>query len=195
MAWRRSASRLRKRRSRTSITPTQLKRENGWTRSSCFGRKATQMSTPDQDRRGTLPGENMPANSGVVVSVRGSVVDIRFDAHLPPIYSLLHAKDGEIAIEVLAQLDAHRVRGIALNPTQGLVRGIPVEDTGGTLKAPVGKGTLSRMFDVFGNAIDRQAAPEDVEWRTVHRAPPGLVRRSTTSEIFETGIKVIDVLV
>jgi len=134
-------------------------------------------------------------NLGAVVSVRGSVVDIRFDAHLPPIYSLLHAKEGEIAIEVLSQLDAHRVRGIALNPTQGLARGIAVEDTGGPLKAPVGKGILSRMFDVFGNTIDRQAAPTGVQWRTVHRAPPALVRRSTKSEIFETGIKVIDVLV
>src|SRR5665811_2187665 len=136
-----------------------------------------------------------PSNLGAVVSVRGSVVDIRFDAHLPDIYTLLHAKDGEIAIEVLAQLDAHRVRGIALTDTQGLVRGSAVEDTGGPLKAPVGKGTLSRMFDVFGNAIDRQPAPTDVQWRTVHRAPPALARRSTKSEIFETGIKAIDVLV
>src|SRR5664279_2420965 len=134
-------------------------------------------------------------NLGAVTSVRGSVVDIRFDEHLPPIYSLLHASDGAIAIEVLAQRDAHRVRGIALTATQGLVRGSAVEDTGGPLKAPVGKGTLSRMFDVFGNAIDRQPAPTDVEWRSVHHAPPALARRSTTSEIFETGIKVIDVLI
>jgi F-type H+-transporting ATPase subunit beta len=136
-----------------------------------------------------------PSNCGAVVSVRGSVVDIRFDAHLPPIYSLLHAKDGKIAIEVLAQLDANRVRGIALTPTEGLARGNAVVDTGGQLKAPAGKGILSRMFDVFGNAIDRQPAPTDVEWRNVHRAPPPLTRRSTKSEIFETGIKVIDVLV
>ena len=136
-----------------------------------------------------------PSNLGAVVSVRGSVVDIRFDAHLPPIYSLLHAKEGKIAIEVLAQLDAHCVRGIALTPTQGLARGVAVEDTGGPLKAPVGKAILSRMFDVFGNAIDREPAPTDVQWRTVHRAPPPLARRSTKSEVFETGIKVIDVLV
>ncbi len=135
------------------------------------------------------------SNRGAVVSVRGSVVDIRFDEHLPPIYSLLHAKEGEIAIEVLAQLDAHRVRGIALTPTQGLARGNTVEDTGGPLKAPIGKGILSRMFDVFGNAIDRQAAPTDVQWRSVHQAPPPLTRRSTKSEVFETGIKAIDVLV
>lgn len=70
-----------------------------------------------------------------------------------------------------------------------------MEDTGGPLKAPVGKEILSRMFDVFGNAIDRQPALTDLQWRTVHRAPPSLARRFTKSEIFETGIKVIDVLV
>jgi F-type H+-transporting ATPase subunit beta len=137
-----------------------------------------------------------PANLGSVVSVRGSVVDVRFDANLPPIYSVLHAgAENEIVIEVLAQRDARHVRGIALTPTQGLARGMMVTDTGGPLKAPVGKGILSRMFDVFGNAIDREAALSDVQWRSVHRAPPPLARRSTRSEIFETGIKVIDVLV
>jgi F-type H+/Na+-transporting ATPase subunit beta len=133
-------------------------------------------------------------NNGVVVSVRGSVVDIVFDEHLPPINSLLHAREGGIAIEVLSQLNAHRVRGIALTPTQGLARGMLVEDSGGPLLAPVGKGILSRMFDVFGNAIDRQPAPTDTHWRSVHHAPPALARRSTKSEIFETGIKLIDVL-
>lgn len=135
------------------------------------------------------------ANFGTVVSVRGSVVDIRFDTYLPPIYSMLHAgTDGRIAIEVLSQIDARRVRGIALTPTQGLVRGTVVEDTGGPLQAPVGKEILARMFDVFGNVIDRQPALSDVQWRSVHRAPPPLARRSTKSELFETGIKVIDVL-
>jgi F-type H+-transporting ATPase subunit beta len=134
-------------------------------------------------------------NLGKVVSVRGSVVDIHFDSHLPPINTLLRAQNGKISIEVLAQMDAHLVRGIALTPTQGLARGVSVEDTGGTLKVPVGKGILSRMFDVFGNAIDRQPPPEDVQWRGIHREPPDLTRRSTKSEVFETGIKVIDVLV
>src|SRR5579883_2209800 len=106
-------------------------------------------------------------NLGVVVAVRGSVVDLRFDTHLPPIYSLLHAKEGKVAIEVLAQLDANSIRGIALTPTEGLARGNSVEDTGGELKAPVGKAILSRMFDVFGKPIDRQPAPTDVQWRNV----------------------------
>ncbi|PIR15720.1 MAG: F0F1 ATP synthase subunit beta, partial [Elusimicrobia bacterium CG11_big_fil_rev_8_21_14_0_20_64_6] len=132
---------------------------------------------------------------GVVVSVRGSVVDAKFDGPLPPIYTVLRAGEGgEIVVEVLTQLDERRVRGIALTPTQGLARGMEVEDTGGPLKAPVGKGILSRMFDVFGNVIDRGEAPADIQWRTVHRAPPSLSRRSTKSEIFETGIKGIDVL-
>src|SRR5580700_603605 len=134
-------------------------------------------------------------NLGAVVAVRGSVVDIRFDAHLPPIYSLLHAKEGKVSVEVLAQLDAHTVRGIALTPTEGLARGNSVEDTGGELKAPVGKEILSRVFDVFGNAIDRLPAPAGVQWRNVHRSPPPLTQRSTKSELFETGIKAIDVLV
>ena len=135
------------------------------------------------------------SNCGAVVSVRGSVVDVRFDGQLPPIYTVLRAgAEKQIVIEVLAQLDTHRVRGIALTPTQGLARGMAVEDTGGPLQAPVGKEILSRMFDVFGNTIDREAALADIQWRSVHRAPPPLARRSTKSEVFETGIKIIDVL-
>lgn len=134
-------------------------------------------------------------NHGSVVSVRGSVVDIRFDSKLPAIYSLLHTGNGKIAIEVLKQLDANIVRGIALTPTQGLARGTPVVDSGETLMAPIGKGILSRMFDVFGNAIDRQVELSDIRWKSVHQAPPSLARHATSSEIFETGIKAIDVLV
>ena len=95
-------------------------------------------------------------NLGAVASVRGSVVEVRFDGPLPPIYSVLRAgTENKIVIEVLAQSDARHVRGIALTPTQGLARGMVVTDTGGPLKAPVGKAILSRMFDVFGNVIDR----------------------------------------
>ncbi len=132
-------------------------------------------------------------NLGKIVSVRGSVVDILFEDFLPPIYSLLYAGES-IAIEVLTQMSSHLVRGIALTPTQGLSRGMVVTDSGGPLRIPVGASILSRMFDVFGNAIDRLPEPEGVEWRSVHSAPPPLSRRSTQSEIFETGIKVIDVL-
>ena len=128
------------------------------------------------------------------MAVRGSVVDIKFDQDLPPIRTLLRADEGRIVMEVLAQRDAHHVRAIALTSTSGLARGAPVENTGAPLKAPVGKTILSRMFDVFGNAIDRLPQPENVEWRSVHRTPPVLAHRTTHSEIFETGIKAIDVL-
>jgi F-type H+/Na+-transporting ATPase subunit beta len=143
-----------------------------------------------------MRNNSIPSNFGSVVSVRGSVVDARFDRHLPAIFSLLRAgPEGKIVIEVMAQLDALRVRGIALTTTQGLARGMQVEDTGGPLLAPVGKTIISRMFDVFGRAIDRQPTPSNIEWRSVHNDPPPLSERSTKSEIFETGIKAIDVLV
>ena len=133
---------------------------------------------------------------GVIVSVRGSVVDARFDADLPPIYSVLcSGVENKVIIEVLAHLDAFHVRGVAMTATQGLARGMPVQNTGGPLKAPVGNAVLSRMFDVFGNTIDRAAGLTDVQWRSVHHAPPALARRSTKSEIFQSGIKAIDVLV
>ena len=134
-------------------------------------------------------------NIGTIVSVRGSVVDVRFDSRLPPIYTVLRAgADRSIVIEVLAQPDPQHVRGIALTTTQGLARGMTVDDTGGTLMVPVGEEVLERMFDVFGNTIDRGAPLPPLEHRSVHRAPPALARRSTRSEVFETGIKIIDVL-
>ncbi|HBF34986.1 TPA: F0F1 ATP synthase subunit beta, partial [Candidatus Sumerlaeota bacterium] len=102
--------------------------------------------------------------------------------------------EGEVAIEVLSQLDAHHARGIALTPTQGLARGMAVIDSGGPLKAPVGRAILSRMFDVFGNVIDRGEPLPEMEWRSIHHPPPSLAHRSTQSEVFETGIKLIDVL-
>ncbi len=151
--------------------------------------------TPEREPAGGSEGAQV-SNMGTVVSVRGSVVDVRFDGHLPPIHSQLRCgQDRRVLIEVLAQLDAHSIRGIALTATQGLARGMPVEDTGAPLQAPVGKAILGRMFDAFGNAIDGGAQPVGVELRTVHRDPPPLAVRSTRSEIFETGIKVIDVLV
>ena len=130
------------------------------------------------------------------MAVRGSVVDVRFDNALPPIRTVLHAgADGKVVMEVHAQRDARHVRAIALTPSQGLARGMPVLNTGAPMMVPVGRGVLSRMFDVFGNTIDRGPPLTDAPRRSVHNIPPPLVRRSTTSEIFETGIKAIDVLV
>lgn len=136
------------------------------------------------------------AGRGSVLAVRGSVVDVRFEDALPAIHSILHAgPNGDMVVEVQAHRDAHSVRCIGLTPTQGLARGMHVEDTGAPLMAPVGNGVLSRMFDVFGHAIDRLPAPIGLAWRSVHRAPPSLLDRSSASAMFETGIKLIDVLV
>ena len=103
-----------------------------------------------------------PADLGAVVSVRGSVVDIRFDAHLPPIYSLLHAKEGKIAIEVLVQLDAHSVRGIALTPTEGLARGSAVGRHGRSgsadLSAQTRRGVAHGFFAGSGLGWKRASA-------------------------------------
>ncbi len=120
---------------------------------------------------------------------------MHFETNLPPIYTLLKTgANNSIAIEVQSHLDMNTVRGIALTPTGGLARGMVVESTGAPLKAPVGTSVLSRMFNVFGDAIDRQPAPEQVQWRSVHQPPPPLGRRKAKSEVFETGIKIIDVL-
>lgn len=134
-------------------------------------------------------------NRGSVLSVRGSVIDVRFERQLPSINNLLRAGSrGEVLIEVWSQLDAQRVRGIAMTPAQGLSRGSSVEDTGGPLQVPVGKAIRSRMFDVFGRTIDRGDPLHDVQLRSIHRAPPSLSERATQAQIFETGIKAIDVL-
>ncbi|HEY0256920.1 MAG TPA: F0F1 ATP synthase subunit beta, partial [Candidatus Methylacidiphilales bacterium] len=149
----------------------------------------------------TAPSEpNQAAQSkasaaGHVVSIRGSVVDVCFEDHLPILQTMLVAgPDNHIILEVMSELDSRHVRAIALTPTQGLARGMAVIDTQGSIKAPVGKGTLGRMFNVFGQPIDQQPAPGDVAWRSIHQAPLKLSKRSSRSEIFETGIKVIDLL-
>lgn len=133
---------------------------------------------------------------GIVTAVRGSVVDIRFDSGLPFIYSVVRTGNNlEIVIEVQLHLDKAHVRGIALTPTQGLARGMAAISTNEPLKVPVGEQTLGHMFDVFGHMSGDEVLPDETEWRSVHRSPPTLMQRSTKSEIFETGIKVIDVLV
>jgi len=133
---------------------------------------------------------------GKIISVRGSVVDVRFESNLPSIFTVLHAgANHEISIEVLSQLDHNRVRGIALTPTQGLARGMVVETNGEQLSVPVGKNIIGRMFDVFGNTIDHLEPISDVKWNPIHQSPPSLARRSTKSEVFITGIKAIDVLI
>ena len=132
---------------------------------------------------------------GTVVSIRGSVVDVRFQDKLPAIRHVLRAGDDDrVRIEVAAHLDAHVVRGIALTPTQGLSRGSSVLDTGQPFTVPVGKILLGRVFSVFGENIDNLPQVEATEYRPIHSLPVPISQQSTSSEIFETGIKAIDVL-
>ena len=136
------------------------------------------------------------SNTGFVTAVKGSIVDMRFEASLPAINNLIYTgKNDEIAVEVMAHLDDKHVRGISMNTTQGLQRGALATDTGSGLMIPVGTEILGRMFDVFGNPIDNLPAPQTKKFRPVHGDPPALIRLSTHSEIFETGIKIIDLLV
>jgi len=114
--------------------------------------------------------KGIPLNQGKIISVRGSVVDVCFESNLPTVYTLLHTgKVNEISIEVLAQLDVHHIRGIALTPTQGLARGMLVKTDGRQLTVPVGKSIIGRMFDVFGNTIDKnKPLSTELERRNIH---------------------------
>ncbi|MFW6362997.1 MAG: F0F1 ATP synthase subunit beta [Spirochaeta sp.] len=133
---------------------------------------------------------------GTVIAVQSSIVDARFPAgELPEIHTrLLTGKDEAIVLEVLTHVSPTVVRAIALTSTQGLARGMQVVDTGYPLRVPTGKNLLGRMFNVFGEPIDRKDPPKDVQLKSIHQSPPPLSVRETSSEIFETGIKIIDVI-
>jgi F-type H+-transporting ATPase subunit beta len=120
------------------------------------------------------------------------VIDVQFPDHLPKINNLL--KSDSVMIEVSIHVSPDTVRGIALTPTQGLSRGNPVTDTGHSIMVPVGEGLLGRAFNVFGSTIDGKGNVKAKETRSIHRGAVPLSRQSTESEVFETGIKAIDVL-
>lgn len=134
-------------------------------------------------------------NKGTVVSIRGNIVDACFEERLPEIHNLIMAgEEWHIIIEVLSHINFENVRGIALTRTQGLSRGSLVIDSGEPLKVPVGEKLLGRAVNVFGKPIDGREEVPAKEFRQVHQTTPPLFERNTTSEIFETGIKAIDVL-
>lgn len=132
---------------------------------------------------------------GEVVSVRGSVVDARFPESLPKIHNMLKAgNDASVLVEVLSHIDPQTVRGVALTPTAGLARGSQVIDTGRPLMVPVGEKLLGRIFNVFGSPIDNLGEVKAESFRSIHQTPPQVSERSISSEIFETGVKAIDIL-
>jgi len=132
---------------------------------------------------------------GRILAVRGSVVDIASAESVPPINTVFRAGENDgVFIETAVHLDEHTFRGIALTATAGLARGDAAWSDGETLKVPVGKSLLGRMFNLFGVPIDGNPAPENVVLRSIHRQPIDLARRVTTEAVFHTGIKAIDLL-
>ncbi len=133
---------------------------------------------------------------GKVAQVVGVVVDVEFtDGHVPAIYNALTVKSGgrELVLEVAQHLSENGVRAIALGSTDGLKRGDAVVDTGAPISVPVGKETMGRMFNVIGEPIDGKKG-EFKKRAPIHRTPPTLAEQSGTTEILETGIKVIDLI-
>ncbi len=134
-------------------------------------------------------------SQGTVISVRGGVIDAHFPHDLPDLRHELRAgAHGDVRVEVVAQLDGQTIRGLSLTRTQGLSRGDPITDTGHPIQVPVGKSLLGRIVNVFGESVDKQGPVEAAERRSIHQEPVPITRQSTKSELFETGIKVIDVL-
>jgi F-type H+/Na+-transporting ATPase subunit beta len=143
-------------------------------------------------------------NVGRIVEIKGVVIDAVFSGELPSIYNALEisipSADGDdsgrrLVAEVQQHVGDGRVRAIAMDATDGLARGLDVVDTGGPITVPVGEITLGRIFNVLGETIDKgEPLPDDTQRWQIHREPPKFENLTPTAEIFETGIKVIDLL-
>ena len=134
---------------------------------------------------------------GTVSQVMGPVVDVAFsEGSLPSIHNALTMQNGDkkLTVEVAQHIGDNVARCIAMASTDGLQRGTPVTDTGKTISVPVGKKTLGRIFNVLGDTVDNKPFDEDVERWNIHRTAPGYSELSTSTDILETGIKVIDLI-
>ena len=140
----------------------------------------------------------MANNIGKIAQIIGAVLDVKFgEGQLPEINDALEITrdNGErLVVEVAQHLGDDTVRCIAMGPTDGLVRGMDVVATGAPISVPVGEATLGRIFNVLGEAIDEQPAPEGVEKMPIHRKAPAFEEQATSTEMLETGIKVVDLL-
>jgi len=136
-------------------------------------------------------------NIGKVISVIGPVLDIKFEnGHLPNLLNAIEITSGErkITLEVAQHIGDDVVRCIAMSSTDGLVRGMEAVDTGACISVPVGECTLGRIFNLLGEPVDNQPAPENPERWEIHRPAPGYDEQESTTEILETGIKVVDLI-
>jgi len=138
--------------------------------------------------------------TGKVVQVLGPVVDVDFTDYLPAINEALETTiklesgDQRLVLEVAAQLGDNRVRTIAMDMSEGLVRGQEVTATGDSIQVPVGEEVLGRIFNVIGETVDDAGPFSAKEYKSIHRDPPPFEEQSTKTEVFETGIKVVDLL-
>ena len=144
-------------------------------------------------------------NQGKIVQVIGPVVDVEFEpGKLPPIYSALEvpgagstdvfAYSAKLVLEVSQHLGESHVRTVAMAATDGLTRGMPVNDTGGPISIPVGKETLGRIINITGEPVDKMGPIKSTKFYPIHRPAPAFDQQSTKVEMFETGIKVVDLL-
>jgi F-type H+-transporting ATPase subunit beta len=133
---------------------------------------------------------------GRVSQVIGAVVDVKFDEALPPILNALETDNhgNRLVLEVAQHLGQNTVRTIAMDSTEGLVRGQPVSDTGAAIRVPVGEATLGRIMNVIGEPVDDAGPIQTEERRAIHQAAPSFVEQSTEAEMLVTGIKVVDLL-
>ncbi len=142
----------------------------------------------------------MSANIGKIIQITGPVVDVEFDGYLPEINEALeidfeaNGKKVTLVCEVAMHIGDSRIRSIAMDATDGLVRGIDVKATGDSIRVPVGAEVLGRIVDVIGNPIDEGAPIEAKTKWPIHRKPPAFEEQGTKTEMFETGIKVVDLL-
>ena len=138
----------------------------------------------------------MSAN-GKISQIMGAVVDVAFeDGHLPEIMNALEVEreEGKLVLEVAQHLGDSMVRTIAMDSTDGLMRGIPVKDSGNPITVPVGQETLGRLFDVLGNTIDQKGEAKTKSKSPIHRAAPPHEELATSKEVLVTGIKVVDLM-
>ncbi len=139
----------------------------------------------------------MEKNLGTVIQIIGPVLDIRFEnGHLPDLLNAItiEHEGRQVVCEVAQQLGDDVVRCIAMSSTDGMARGMTAVDTGDAIRVPVGQQTLGRMFNLLGEAIDQQPAPVTAESWSIHRDPPAYSEQEGTTQILETGIKVVDLI-
>ncbi len=135
-------------------------------------------------------------STGIIKEIRGVVIDVVFENDLPKVYDALHLTFGKktIVLEVEAILSANTVRTVVLDTSIGLSRGMEVVNTGEPIKVPVGKATLGRLFNMLGEPVDEGAKVESTKYYPIHRKAPPLTEQNPKPIIFETGVKVLDLL-